>query len=177
MMFLFGMECKKIAKSILYGALVLALLVATFFQYEPAVKSELQRTNDPASVFYTTSSGNYAEERSGVPDEAMEHAMMIGATNRLINNYRSNHYEYCPFGYVKEKTMSAREQAVVLQYLMELTGLRACLKNVKTPKRRIFFRCTALKNLEIHKVFLRFFALSIEKISRFWSFRHLSNKP
>ena len=55
--------------------------------------------------------------------------------------------------------------------------LRACLKNVKTPKRRIFFRCTALKNLEIHKVFLRFFALSIEKISHFWSFRHLSNKP
>ncbi|MDE7054641.1 MAG: hypothetical protein K2O84_07480 [Oscillospiraceae bacterium] len=51
------------------------------------------------------------------------------------------------------------------------------MKNVKTPKRRIFFRCTALKNLEIHKVFLRFFALSIEKISHFWSFRHLSNKP
>ena len=80
---------------------------------------------------------------------------------------------------------------------------KACLKNVKTPKGRIFFRCTALKNLEIHKVFLRrsrngrierpcaiefhtaprrgrcgiIFALSIEKISRFWSFRHLSNKP
>lgn len=62
----------------------------------PAVKSELQRTNDPAPVFYTTSSGNYAEERSGVPDEAMEHAMMIGATNRLVNNYcvRIEHLGY-----------------------------------------------------------------------------------
>ena len=75
----------------------------------PAVKSELQRTNDPAPVFYTTSSGNYAEERNAVPDAAMEHAMMIGATNRLVNNYRSNHYEYYPFGYVKGKTMSAKE--------------------------------------------------------------------
>jgi len=54
---------------------------------------------------------------------------------------------------------------------------RACLKNVKTPKQRISFRQTALKNLEIHQVFLRFFALSGEKISRCWSFRHLSNKP
>ena len=123
MMFLFGMECKKIAKSILYWVLVLALLAVSFFQYEPAVESELQRTNDPASVFYTTSSGSYAEERSGVPDEAMERAMMTGATNRLISNYRSNSYEYYPFGYVKEKTMSPQEQAVILQYLMELTGL------------------------------------------------------
>lgn len=123
MMFLFGMECKKIAKSILYWVLALALLAVSVFQYEPAVESELQRTNDPASVFYTTSSGSYAEECIGVPDEATEHAMMIGATNRLINNYRSNHYEYYPFGYVKEKTMSAKEQTVILQYLMELTGL------------------------------------------------------
>lgn len=123
MMLLFGMECKKIAKSILYWVLVLALLAVTFFQYEPAVKSELQRTNDPTSVFYTTSNGNYAEERSSVPNEAMERAMMIGATKRLINNYRSNCYEYYPFGYVKEKTMSPQEQAVILQYLMELTGL------------------------------------------------------
>jgi hypothetical protein len=30
------------------------------------------------------------------------------------------------------------------------------LKNVKTPKQRILFRQTALKNLEIHQVFLGF---------------------
>ena len=29
--------------------------------------------------------------------------------------------------------------------------IRACLKNIKTPKQRTFFRRTALKNLEIHK--------------------------
>ena len=121
-MLLFGMECKKIVKSILYWVLVLALLAVSLYQYEPAVESELQRTNDPVSIFYTTSDG-YADEHSSIPDEAMEHAMMIGATNRLISNYRSNRYEYYPFGYVKEKTMSAKEQAVILQYLMELTGL------------------------------------------------------
>ncbi len=123
MMRLFGMECKKIAKSILYWVLVLALLAVSLFQYNPAVESELRRTNDPASVFYIAPDGDYAEERNSVPDEALEHAMMMGATKRLINNYRSNRYEYYPFGYVKEKTMSAKEQTTILQYLMELTGL------------------------------------------------------
>ena len=122
-MLLFGMECKKIAKSILYWVLVLALLAVSLYQYDPTVESELRRTNDPASVFYTAADGSYAEERNTVPDAAMEHAMMIGATKLLMYNYRDNCYQYYPFGYVKEKTMSAKEQAVILQYLMELTGL------------------------------------------------------
>lgn len=120
---LFGLECKKIAGSILYWVLVLALLAVSLFQYEPAVESELRRTNDPASVFYIAPDDGYAEERSGVPDKAMEHAMMTGAAKRLIYNYRDNCYQYYPFGYVKEKTMSVKEQAVILQYLIELTGL------------------------------------------------------
>ena len=123
MMRLFGMECKKIARSILYWVLVLALLAVSLFQYESSVVSELRRTNDPASVFYTATDGGYAEERSSVPDAAMEHTMMIGATKLLMYNYRDNCYQYYPFGYVKEKAMSAKEQAVILQYLMELTGL------------------------------------------------------
>ena len=120
---LFGMECKKIAKSILYWVLVLALLAVSLYQYDPSVESELRRTNDPASVFYTATDGDYAEERNSVPDEAMERTMMIGATKLLMYNYRDNCYQYYPFGYVKEKTMSAKEQAVIHQYLMELTGL------------------------------------------------------
>ena len=120
---LFGMECKKIAKSILYWVLVLALLAVSLYQYDPSVESELRRTNDPASVFYTATDGDYAEERNSVPDEAMERTMMIGATKLLMYNYRDNCYQYYPFGYVKEKTMSDKEQAVILQYLMELTGL------------------------------------------------------
>lgn len=124
MMRLFGMECKKIAKSVLYWVLVLALLAVSLYQYGPSVESELHRTNDPASVFYTAPDGDYAEERNSVPDEAMEHTMMIGATKLLMYNYRDNCYQYYPFGYVKEKTMSDKEQAVILQYLTELTGLR-----------------------------------------------------
>ncbi len=123
MMRLFGMECKKIARSILYWVLVLALSSVSFFQYEPAVESELRRASNPASVFYIAPDGGYGSERSSVPNKAMERAMMTGATKRLINNYRSNRYEYYPFGYVKEKAMSTKEQAVILQYLMELTGL------------------------------------------------------
>ena len=41
------------------------------------------------------------------------------------------------------------------QYLYRLEigqqNFRACLKNVKTPKQRIFFRCAALKILEIRQ--------------------------
>lgn len=120
---LFGMECKKIAGSILYWGLVLTLLAVGLFQYEPAVEDELQRTDDPCSVFYIASDGSYGEERSSASGEAAEHAMMTGATGRLINNYRNNRYDYYPFGYIKEKTMSAKEQAVILKYLIELTGL------------------------------------------------------
>lgn len=46
----------------------------------------------------------------------------------------------------------------------------------QTPRRRIFFRCAALKILGIHKVFPRIFALLNEKISRRRAFCHLSNK-
>ncbi|WP_322174966.1 hypothetical protein [Acutalibacter caecimuris] len=120
MMRLFGMECKKIAGSILYWVLVLALMAVSIFQYEPSVESELRRVNDPSSVFYTADS--YAPER-GAPDEAMEQNMMTEATKLLMYNYRDNSYLYYPFGYVKEKTMSTEEQAAILQYLMELTGL------------------------------------------------------
>lgn len=123
MMFLFGMECKKIAGSILYWALVLVLSAISLFQYEPAVESELRRANDPASVFYIAPGDRYAEEAKSAPDEAAKQSMMAGATKRLISSYRSNRYEYYPFGYVKEKTMSRQEQAVILQYLTELTGL------------------------------------------------------
>ena len=38
-MLLFGMECKKIAKSILYWVLVLALLAVSLYQYDPTVES------------------------------------------------------------------------------------------------------------------------------------------
>lgn len=123
MMRLFSMECKKIAGSALYWVLVLALLAVSLYQYEPSVESELRRANAPASVFYTAPDGDYAEERGAVPDEEMEHAMMTGATKLLMYNYRDNCYQYYPFGYVKEKAMSAKEQAVILRYLMELTGL------------------------------------------------------
>ena len=43
---------------------------------------------------------------------------------------------------------------------------RPCLKNVKTPKRRIFFRHFALIFLAIHRVWRRQTALIGEKISR-----------
>jgi len=56
------------------------------------------------------------------------------------------------------------------------SSFRPCLKNVKTPKRRIFSHHSALIFLAIHKVCLRQIALIDEKISRRWAFRQFSNK-
>lgn len=122
MMRLFLMECRKISRSVLYWLYVAALFVTCIRNYDAAVERELRQTGDPASVFYIADDGVYANA-VGEFNEEMKRAMMVGATERLIRNYRSNCYEYYPFGYVKEKKLSEKEQAVILLYLKELTGL------------------------------------------------------
>ena len=120
---LFKMECKKIAGSILYWLFVLALIVVCVPGYYRKVETELGRTDDPNSVFYIAPDGNYGNEENGVSREEMEQNMMAGAADRLLGSYRTNQYEYYPFGYIKTKTMSEQEQAVIRDYLVELTGL------------------------------------------------------
>ena len=51
---------------------------------------------------------------------------------------------------------------------------RPCLKHVKQPRQRVFFRHTALMFLAIHKVLLRQIALPGEKIPRRWAQFHVS---
>jgi len=55
------------------------------------------------------------------------------------------------------------------------SGYRGLLKTCQNA--RIFFRCAALKNLEIHEIFLQMFALPGKKTSRLWTSSHFSNKP
>lgn len=127
---LFVIECRKIVRSISYWLYVIALLAAGIQNYDTVVESELSRTTDPASVFYIAENGVYAE----TPDkrnEDMQHAMMAGATKRLLSNYQNNSYEYYPFGYVKEKSLSEKDQAKILSYLKELTGLKELSANEK----------------------------------------------
>lgn len=125
---LFIMECKKIGKRVLYWLYVLVLLVTSIQNYDIVVESELSQTDNPASIFYTAKDGIYAEN-TGMSNEDMQHTMMIGATKRLLSDYRNNSYEYYPFGYVKEKTLSEKEQSTILSYLQELTGFNASLIN------------------------------------------------
>lgn len=119
---LFIIECKKIAKSVLYWLYVAALFVTVIKNYNAAVESELSQTDSPSSVFYTAKNGVYAEETDRLNKET-QHAMMTGAAKRLISSYRSNCYEYYPFGYIKEKKLSEQDQAKILLYLKELTGM------------------------------------------------------
>ena len=51
----------------------------------------------------------YAENTDPLGEDT-EHRMMMEATKRLMENYRSNSYEYYPFGYVKRKKLSEKAQ-------------------------------------------------------------------
>ncbi|MCI9338211.1 MAG: ABC transporter permease [Lachnospiraceae bacterium] len=119
---LFLMECRKITRSVLYWLYLAALVVTVMQNYETTVENELGQTDNPASVFYIAENGVYAENTDPLGEDT-EHRMMMEATKRLMENYRSNSYEYYPFGYVKRKKLSEKEQAAVLSYLKELTGL------------------------------------------------------
>lgn len=119
---LFLMECRKITRSILYWLYLAALVVTVMQNYETTVENELDQTDNPASVFYIAENGVYAENTDPLGEDT-GHRMMMEATKRLMENYRSNSYEYYPFGYVKRKKLSEKEQAAVLSYLKELTGL------------------------------------------------------
>lgn len=119
---LFLMECRKITRSVLYWLYLAALVVTVMQNYETTVENELDQTDNPASVFYIAENGVYAENTDPLGEDT-EHRMMMEATKRLMENYRSNSYEYYPFGYVKRKKLSEKEQAAVLSYLKELTGL------------------------------------------------------
>ena len=119
---LFLMECRKITRSVLYWLYLAALVVTVMQNYETTVENELGQTDNPASVFYIAENGVYAENTDPLGEDT-GHRMMMEATKRLMENYRSNSYEYYPFGYVKRKKLSEKEQAAVLSYLKELTGL------------------------------------------------------
>lgn len=119
---LFIIECRKISHGILYWLYAAALLMTVMQNYETAVESELGRKDDPASVFYIAENGIYADAVDSA-DQHAQRTMMTEATKRLIYSYRTNTYEYYPFGYIKQKKLSEKEQAAVLSYLQELTGL------------------------------------------------------
>lgn len=119
---LFLMECRKITRSVLYWLYLAALVVTVMQNYETTVENELDQTDNPASVFYIAENGVYAENTDPLGEDT-GHRMMMEAIKRLMENYRSNSYEYYPFGYVKRKKLSEKEQAAVLSYLKELTGL------------------------------------------------------
>lgn len=121
---LFWIECKKIGKSIVFWFFVLALCLTYFLNYGTIAEDEIGRSADPESVFYMASDGQYAANQEDIlSNESAQNKMMMSATNRLLDCYRRNSYEYYPFGYIKEKVMSAEEQETILMYLKELTGL------------------------------------------------------
>lgn len=120
---LFWMECKKVLKSVSFWLYVLVLIFICVKDYDETVKSEMGSKDDKTSVFYISANGVYDGDKDVISKEEEQKNMMSGATERLLSCYRENHYEYYPFGYVKEKKLSEEEQSKILSYLMELTGL------------------------------------------------------
>lgn len=120
---LFLMECKKIAKGVLYWLYVLSLFLVSIRRFDVVVEDELRRKDDMSSIFYTAPDGIYAGDSERLSDVEVQENMMAGAVARLLDSYRRNVYEYYPFGYVKTKTLSKEGQRVILSYLEELTGM------------------------------------------------------
>ncbi|GFI23911.1 hypothetical protein IMSAGC011_02701 [Lachnospiraceae bacterium] len=120
---LFFIECKKILKSIVFWIFALILFVTFFMHYGNMAKDEIMQAHNPSSLFYSDPNNEYTPEQRGLSNANEQEMMMLLATKKLLFCYTENLYEYYPFGYVKEKIMSDREQYIVLQYLEELTGL------------------------------------------------------
>lgn len=121
---LFWIECKKIGKSVVFWLYILVLCFAYFYNYGTVVEDEIERSSNPESIFYTAPDGQYAVSQEDISsNESVQDRMMLSATSRLLDCYRRNSYEYYPFGYVKEKVMSDKEQKTILMYLVEITGL------------------------------------------------------
>ncbi len=133
---LFFMECRKVTRSILYWLYIAVLIITVVQNYDTAVDHELQRHDDPSSVFYMAENGEYADDTDKISEDIGQ-TMMIGATKRLMDSYRDNSYEYYPFGYVKRKKLTEKEQAEILLYLKELTGLDGASVNGSGESRNL----------------------------------------
>lgn len=120
---LIGIECKKILRSATYWIYVLVLVTTFLLNYGNIEEKQIKNANDSTSLFYVDPNNEYAAEVKDLDDESQQQEMMVSVTKRLISCYRDNSYEYYPFGYVKEKTLSENEQNKVLQYLKEITGM------------------------------------------------------
>ena len=79
-------------------------------------------------------------------------------------------------GYRPHSTLGRKQSGQATGPHKSSKSTRPCLKNVKTPKRRIFFRRFALIFLAIHRVWRRQIALTGKKISRRCVFCHLSKQ-
>ena len=120
---LFMLECKKTVTGITYWLFVAVIAAAFWFNYGNIDKEEVNSASQSSSIFYSAKDGKYAPEPKDLSDEKQQKDMMLGVTRKLLYCYRKNSYEYYPFGYVKEKVFSEKEQNVVLEYLQELTGM------------------------------------------------------
>jgi len=120
---LFMLECKKTVTSVVYWLFVAGIAVVFWLGYGNVDEEEISDASSPSSVFYCAQDGQYAVEKDDLSEKSGQDQMMLALTNKLLHSYRSNSYEYYPFGYIKEKVFSESEQNVVLKYLQEITGM------------------------------------------------------
>lgn len=121
---LFGLECKKILRSTTYWFYVLVLVITFLLNYGNIAEKLIKNADDSTSLFYIDPKDEYATKEKNLDDASQQQEMMVSVTKRLLSCYRNNLYEYYPFGYVKEKVLSKKEQSKILQYLKEITGMR-----------------------------------------------------
>lgn len=120
---LFLFECKKIITDKIYWLFIAAITVVFVLNYGNIDTEEIHQASQNTSVFYIAKNNQYAPEQKGLSDKGQQKKMMSALTSKLLYSYRNNSYEYYPFGYIKEKSFSESEQAVILKFLKEITGM------------------------------------------------------
>ena len=90
----------------------------------------------------------------------------IPASNRLARQKNLLQSAIPPVLWESSSTLDFGRQRLKFRSRCDKINFRTCIHNLKRPSERFFCRPAALKNLEIHKGFPRFFALRGGKIPR-----------
>jgi len=117
------LECKKTVTNPIYWLFTIAIAFVFCLNYGNIDQEEIRNASSPSSIFYCAQNGQYAAEKGNLSEKNGQNQMMLAVTKKLLYCYKKNSYEYYPFGYIKEKVFSKSEQARVLKYLQEITGM------------------------------------------------------
>lgn len=110
---LFGQECKKISKNILYYALIIIMVLFYATQYATDSSEDISlMIREPRE-----SDADYGYRYAEIPEQVMSEL-----AGNLYREYSNNNYPSYPFGFIKYVKLNANKQARAAEIFHEITG-------------------------------------------------------